>query len=293
MPNAFVLSGGASLGSVQVGMLRALREQRIVPDMIIGSSVGAINGAWLAGHPDDPTSGLEATWNSLSRSDIFPAKPLAGLAGFVGMRQGLVPTARLRRLIKANLTFGSIEEAPVPFHPIVTDVLAGVDRRLSIGDAASAVLASAAIPGVFAPVDIDGVAYMDGGVLNNTPISHAVELGADPIWVLPTGWACAMSAPPPNALGMALHGLDIMIQQRLAPDVARFTAEGADIRVVPPPCPISVSPADFRHSARLIEQAYQGTVAWLTSGDRYRRALELTGAHRHHHQSQATRMKAR
>jgi NTE family protein len=262
-------------------MLKALHERGIAPDMIIGSSVGAINGAWLAGHPDTPISELAATWTSLSRSNVFPAKPVAGLAGFVGMRRGLVPSGRLRRLVETNLNFTNIEDAAVPFHAIVTEVLGGIDRRLSSGDAATAVMASAAIPGVFAPVEIDGIAYMDGGVLNNTPISHAVELGADPIWVLPTGWSCSLAEPPHGALGMALHGLDILVQQRLAPDVARFTAAGADIRVVPPPCPITVSPADFRQSAILIEHAYQVARKWLTSGDRYSRALELTAPHSH------------
>lgn len=282
MPNAFVLSGGASLGSVQVGMLKALQERGIAPDMILGSSVGAINGAWLAGHPDSPISRLEATWTSLSRADIFPAKPVAGLAGFVGMRRGLVPSARLRRLVEAHLSFTNIEDAAVPFHVVVTEVLGAVDRRLSSGDAATAVMASAAIPGVFAPVDIDGITYMDGSVLNNTPISHAVDLGADPIWVLPTGWSCSLAEPPHGALGMALYGLDILVQQRLAPDVAHFTAAGADIRVVPPPCPISASPADFRQSASLIERAYEVARQWLSTGDKYSRALEVTAPHSHH-----------
>lgn len=103
---------------------------------------------------------------------------------------------------------------------------------------------------------------MDGGVADNTPIRHAIDLGADRIYVLPGGYACALSRPPGSALGMALHALTIVMQQRLAADVERY--EGyAELIVIPAPCPLSVQPADFRHSSELIERAYRLATSWL------------------------------
>jgi len=101
-------------------------------------------------------------------------------------------------------------------------VLSGHDVLLSSGDAVDAIAASAAIPAIFPPVNIDGRYLMDGGVVNNTPLSHAVALGADPVWVLPTGYSCALPEPPMGALAMAVHALIFTINQRLAVDVARF-----------------------------------------------------------------------
>jgi NTE family protein len=107
---------------------------------------------------------------------------------------------------------------------------------------------------------------MDGGTVNNTPISHAVSLGADIVWVLPTGYACALLAPPASALGTALHGLTVLIHQRLAADYLRYRNQ-VDLRVAPPLCPLNVSPADFGHSAALIERARHSTAMWLESGN--------------------------
>ena len=264
MTTAFVLSGGASLGAVQVGMLRALDEAGVHPDLIIGTSVGAVNGAWLAGHPGQGTEGLADIWRSLRRADVFPAEFMFGFLGFTGRRRGLVSNHRLRSLVERNLTFERLEDAPTPLSVVVADVLNAHDVRLTTGKAADAVLASAAIPGVFPPVTIDGRTFMDGGVLNNTPISHAAEAGATTIWVLSTGYACALERAPRGALAMALHGLGILVQQRLVADIDRYEDE-VDLRVLPPLCPNTVSPADFTQGEVLMDRAYQASVDWLES----------------------------
>lgn len=283
MTNAFVLSGGASLGAVQVGMLAALQDHGIRPDLVVGSSVGALNGAWLAGHPDRPVDELADTWRRLSRSDVFPAAPLFGLAGFAGVRRGLVANNRLRRLVESNLTFARIEESPIPLHIVVTDVLDATDVRRSSGAVVPAVLASAAIPGVFPPVELDGRWCMDGGVVNNTPISHAVELGSETIWVLPTGWSCALASAPRGALGMALHGLNVLVQQRLAVDIAHYASHDLDLRVLPPPCPVTTSPADFGQAGRLIELARESAANWLAGPATNAPALTALRPHDHVH----------
>lgn len=123
-------------------------------------------------------------------------------------------------------------------------------------------MASAALPGVFPPVSVEGHVLMDGGVVNNTPISAAVDLGADLIYVLPTGYACALTTPPRSSIGMALHAVTVAIQQRLIADVQTFQHQ-LQLRVAPPLCPLSVSPVDFRHTAELIGRARVSTKAWL------------------------------
>ena len=281
MTTAFVLSGGASLGASQVGMLLGLAKAGITPDLIVGTSVGALNGGWVAMGPDvDGIGALADVWRSLSRSDVFPTHPIVGLLGFLGQRPNLVPDKGLRRLVTDHLRFSRLEDAPIPLHVVATDVLSGQDMLLSSGDAVEAIMASAAIPAVFPPVNINGRDLIDGGVVNNTPLSHAVALGADRVWVLPTGYACALQQSPQGALAMALHAVTLTINQRLAVDVARF--EGAvDVRVIPPLCPLGISPVDFSRSASLIERSHRATQEWLPKRHRVTGQAALLEPHRH------------
>jgi len=232
------------------------------PDLVIGTSVGALNGAWVAA--DAPLDELGDLWRSLRRGRVFPADPLRGLLGFAGRRDHLVSDRGLRRLLRENLRFERLEDAPVALHVLATDVLTGLGVLFSDGPAVETILASTAIPGVLPPVPIDGRHYMDGGVVNNTPISHAVALGADTVWVLATGYSCALHQPPRSALGMSLHAVTLMIHQRLSLDVERY-ADLVDLRVVPPLCPISVAPTDFSQADDLIRRAYRHTADWLSS----------------------------
>jgi NTE family protein len=256
MSRAFVLSGGASLGAIEVGMLEALFEREITPDLIIGTSVGAINGAFIATREPTVATARElgAIWRGLRRGHVFPANPLIGFIGFIGAGDHLVPEGNLRRLIASHVQVERLEQTRVPLHVIVTDVLTGEELRLSHGPAVDAVLASAAIPGVFAPVEVDGRRLMDGGVANNTPISHALELGADEIYVLSTGFACALEKQPRGALGLLLHAESVLLQQRLHVEIELYR-DRARLVVLPPPCPLSVQPIDFAHADELIDRA--------------------------------------
>jgi NTE family protein len=280
MTVAFVLSGGASLGAVQVGMLQALLRWGARPDFVLGTSVGAVNGAWLAGHPDAAGADrLASIWRGLRRADVFPSSPLRALTAAAGRSRAVVSPHGLRGLLAEQIPFQRLENAPVPLHVVVADVLTGEDVLLSDGPAVEAVMASAAIPGLYPPAQAGGRCYMDGGTVNNTPISHAVALGADVVWVLPTGYSCALRSAPASALGMALHGLTLLINQRLAADYCRYRDQ-VDLRVAPPLCPLDVSPGDFSHAAALIDRARLSTSAWLGSGS-YRDAAWPRYPHGH------------
>src|SRR5687768_8493260 len=144
---AFVLAGGGSLGAVQVGMLKALSREHIAPDLVVGASVGAINAAYYAASPDDTgLARLERIWMGLSSADIFPFSMFGTAMCLFGRRDHLAFPHRLRALIEAELPYKQLEDAPLPCHVVATDVLDGTEVTLSSGDAAQALLASAAIP---------------------------------------------------------------------------------------------------------------------------------------------------
>ena len=241
---AFVLSGGASLGAVQAGMLRALYERGVAPDLIVGTSVGALNGAYIASRAATPDTAdeLADVWRSVGRWTVFPLNPLTGFFGFFGARDHLVSDRGLRKLVAENLELGLIEDSPTPLHVITTDLLSGRELRLSRGDALQAVIASAAIPGVFPAVD-DRL-LIDGGVANNTPIVDAIELGAERIYVLPTGNACDLPDPPRGAVAMLLHAMSLLVMRRLLVEV-EMLRDRAELIVLPPPCPLTIAPIDF------------------------------------------------
>ncbi|HEX2087031.1 MAG TPA: patatin-like phospholipase family protein [Solirubrobacteraceae bacterium] len=274
MSVAFVLSGGASLGAIQVGMLRALADHGIRPDVIVGTSVGAVNGAFLAcrGFDGETVDELASLWRGIRRGRVFPVEPFTGLLGFLGTRRNLVPGGALRRLIEENTDCDRIEDLPTPLHVVACDALNGREVCLSEGPLVDAVMASAAVPGVLPPVEWDGRLLMDGGVMNNTPISHALELGVDETYVLPTGGPCELTEAPRGALGMVVQATSLMVAQRFADEAAEFAGRPG-LTILPPPCPIDVQPMDFGHAERLIAEAESEATVYLD--ERARRIVPL------------------
>jgi NTE family protein len=264
---AFVLSGGASLGAVQVGMLHALYERDITPQLVVGTSAGAINGAFIASRPQtvETASELARLWRTVRRGQVFPLNPLSGFLGFFGSRDHLVPSSGLRKLVAEHSQHPRLEQMPIEFHVVAVDVVTGEELLLSRGPTVDAVMASGAIPAVLAPVAWEERLLMDGGVANNTPISHAVELGAREIYVLPSGHSCALEQPPSSALGMALHALTLLTQSRLIADV-ELHRDNAKLVVLPPPCPLGIQPIDFGHADELIERSLADARAFLDGG---------------------------
>ena len=270
---AFVLAGGGSLGAVQVGMLKALTRNNIVPDLVIGASVGAINAAYFAAAPSsEGVTQLERTWLRLRNADVFPLSPIKSLLAILGKRDHLISSARLRALIESELPCERIERTKLPCYVVATDVLAGTEVCLSSGPFAPALLASAAIPAVFPGVSIEGRHLIDGGVANNTPISSAVKLGASRIVVLATGISCALERPPQGVVALALHAVNLLVMRQLVSDIEHFSNR-AEIIVLPPLCPVSVSSYDFSQTADLVRRAEAKTRLWLQ-----KKGLQSTGA---------------
>src|SRR4051812_44162452 len=273
---AFVLSGGASLGAIQVGMLRALYERGVVPDVIVGTSAGALNGAFIASRPPTVATAdaLAEVWRGLRRGPGFPLNPPTRLLGFLRARAHLVPASALRRLIARHIEQEQLDEFRIPLHVVAVDVTSGEELRLSHGPVLDVILASAAVPAILPSVRLNDRVLMDGGVANNTPISHAVDLGAQRIYVLPTGHACALDEPPGGALAMALHAISLLTQRRLIDDIERHR-DDAQLIVLPPPCPLRITPIDFAHADELIGQALHDAREFLDSGGEDRPPIRM------------------
>ena len=267
MTTAFVLSGGGSLGAVQVGMLQALTDRGITPDLLVGTSAGALNAAFVAAHGATRNSldELAAIWIGLRRDDVFPVRAPRMLLALAGARDSLCADDGLERLVRQHVGLRRLEDAATPVHLVATDLLSGEEVLLSDGDVLTAVLASSAIPGVLPPVRRDGRTMVDGGLADNAAISQAVALGADRIVVLPTGYACALPAPPARPLAVAVQALTLLVQRRLIDDVATY-ADRVELAVLPPLCPLRVSATDFRQAARLIRRSHAAAAEWLDSG---------------------------
>jgi NTE family protein len=180
---------------------------------------------------------------------------LAG--GMLGKRDHLVAADAFRGLVRSHLQIADLADAQIPLHAVAFDVDTGTEILLSEGPALDVLAATAAVPGVFPPVRLGRRRLIDGGVVNNTPISHAVELGADRVYVLPTmDRPFARPVQGRTALGAAIDGLGVMMRSRLQADVARFSSQ-VELIVLSAPNPLDVMPTDFGHADRLVRDGLQ------------------------------------
>jgi len=197
---AFVLTGGGALGATQAGMLQALFNHGIEPELLVGTSVGALNAAFIARVPHKAgADALEGVWRQASRNLIFPIRPRTLMLGITGRRNHLIEAVGLRKWIESSLDYTRFDEALVPVHVVATDLESGNPVVLSTGDIVPALLASTALPGIFPPVRLGGRLLVDGGTSADVPVLQAEALGATEIWVLPTSGA-QLGAEPCGAL---------------------------------------------------------------------------------------------
>jgi NTE family protein len=177
------------------------------------------------------------------------------VGGLCRKRDHLVPDQALRRLVSRYLEHEDFADATTPLHVVAYDMIGGREVRLSDGPAVDAITASASIPGVFPPVVMGDQLLIDGGVVNNTPISHAVALGAERVYVLPTQTGPRRTGEPPaGALDAAIHALTLLVDARFAADLARY-ADEVELVVLPAPNSRRVQPTDFEHASRLTGEA--------------------------------------
>ena len=259
---AFVFAGGGSFGAIQVGMLHSLIAHGISADMVVGSSVGALNGAFYAGDPTlEGVERLGDVWRGLTRQDVFPMSWRTVLS-FLWRRDFLIPHDGIRKLIDDHIPYRNLQDAKVPVHIVTTDIISGDSVVLSEGSTSEAIVASTAIPGAFAPIPYKNYYLADGAISSNTPIQVAVQKGAKRLIILPTGHACATQAPPVGAVANALHALTLLIARQLVTELEGLDP-GIEYFVVPPLCPLVGSPYDFSRTSDHIARAIETTDAWL------------------------------
>jgi NTE family protein len=190
-----VLSGGGSLGAAQVGALQALFEAGIVPDVVVGCSVGALNAAFVA---VEPTVGrvneLEHVWRGMSRELVFPDGRFTVARRLAGRADHLYSDHGLRGVIERCVPLADLSHTTIPVHVVTTDLRAGEPVWWTSGDPVEVLSASACLPGIFAPVPLAGSVHVDGGVSCPVPTQRALDLGATRVWVLDVaqnfhGWA--------------------------------------------------------------------------------------------------------
>jgi NTE family protein len=263
---AFVFSGGGNLGAIQVGQLRALIERGIVPDAVIGCSVGALNGAAIAANPTlEEVDRITEIWHHVARSDIFPSTG-RGRGPWLYLRHAASAYGDhgLRRLIHQFLRFTRFEDAAVKFSVVATSLAEGVEHWFESGDVLLPLLASTALPGVFPPVDIDGTTYIDGGVVNNVPVSKAFEMNAKRVYVLDTTNVERQRPDPKRPYDVLMQAVSIARSHRFRSDCDRVP-EGTDLIRMPSIDVGKLRFDDFSRSPELIRRAYEASRAFLDS----------------------------
>jgi NTE family protein len=245
-------------------MLQALTEAGICPDFLIGTSVGAVNAAFIGADPcPEGAVRLGEIWRGLRRQDIFPLSPWSGARGLIGRSNHLISNQSLKAVLERHLPYDRLEDAAIPVHVITTELKTGRAVMMSTGPAVPALLASTAIPGIFPPVTISRREFIDGGVANHTPIAGAIELGATRIFVLPVGYPW-LQQEPTNALGMALFALARFVEQKLDAEVAAYR-QLVDIHVLPTPEAAAVSPADFTRTGELMTRGCKSARKYISA----------------------------
>ena len=264
---AFVFSGGASLGSQEIGMLKAIIEYGITADFVVGTSVGALNATYYAYNPSlNGAQKLEEIWKSITSNEIFPFSALKSVKKIVKGSNYLIDPSGLEKLLLEVIPCKNLDNTKIPVHVVASDILTGEEVVFSSGEVVQKLLASAAIPMIYPPVEIGNHILVDGGVLNNTPISTAIRFGATKVIVFPTGYTCDRREVPSNLIEMVLTSYSYMQHQKLATDIELYK-DKVNLKIIPPLCPVKVSPNDFSNSEELIKRTYESTQKWLKMGN--------------------------
>jgi len=268
---AFVLGGGGHLGAVEVGMLQALLEAGVRPDLIVGTSVGAINGSLVA---QDPSQGagqrLADLWQEIGRKEVFGGSVIGRISNLARTGTALHSHDALKALLQRSLTVERIEDLAVPFQCVAASIQRASEHWFTEGSLVDAVLASSSVPGLLPPYEIDGEHFFDGGIVNSIPVGRAVQLGATTVYVLQVGRVERPLSPPSRPWEVGLVAFEIARRHRFAGDMAALP-NGVTVHVMPggdvvPPGYKELSNLryrDFSQVARRITSAYEASRRYL------------------------------
>lgn len=233
MTTAFVLGGGGVLGATQVGMLRALLEAGITPDLVVGTSIGSLNGAFVAANPTaEGMATLADLWTDVIRSGALLESPVRQAARLARHKTHVMSSGTLPRLVGKHLEVSRIEDLAVPFQCVAAQIESSASYWFTEGEIAPAVAASCAVPGLFAPVEIDGKHYLDGGLVHSIPVGRAMALGARRIYVLQVGRVEQPLQPPATPWEVGLVAFEIARRHRYVEEIDSVP-EDVELHVLP------------------------------------------------------------
>lgn len=265
---AFVLGGGGLLGAVEIGMLRALFERDVTPDLILGTSVGALNGLMVAKDPS-PTSvdRLTELWSSVAASnDVYADPAWKQVRRVVRTGTHLHSVEPLRLRLEEEFGSSTFADLAVDFQCCAASIERATEHWFTSGPVVPAVLASAAVPGLLPPAVIDGEHYLDGGIVNSIPLGRAVDLGADRVFVLQVGRIDRPLKPPRRPWEVARVSFEIARRHRFLRELNDLPA-GVEAHVLPAGGSVADDAArayrDTTHVAARVEAAYRESVTFL------------------------------
>jgi NTE family protein len=268
---AFVLGGGGLLGSSEVGMLKALVERDIRPDLVLGTSVGAINGAFYAADPAPvAVTALEQLWKGVAADDVLTGSTLRRMTTLARTRTHAHTQEPLRAMLERQLGDARVEDLEIPFQCVAASIERAAEHWFDHGLLVDAVLASSAVPGMLPPVEVDGEHFLDGGLVHSIPVGRAVALGATRVYVLQVGRIERPLEPPRRPWDVAVVAFEIARRHRFAADMAAVPP-GVTVHVLPTgdvelPRPTDLSALRYRDTARVVERidlAYEASTAYL------------------------------
>jgi NTE family protein len=272
---AFVLGGGGVLGAVEVGMLRALFEAGVRPDLVLGTSVGALNGAMVA---RDPTPAvverLTELWRSVgeSRGSGYAERALPAVRRAVATGTHLYSPKPMRQRLEEELGDLRFEDLAVRFQVCAASIERAAEHWFDSGPVVDAVLASAAVPGLLPPAKIGDEHFLDGGVVNSIPLARAVQLGATRVFVLQVGRIDRPLKPPKRPWEVARVSFEIARRHRFVRELAELP-DGVECHVLPARGTSGRDDTiwaarDFGSVQRRIDETYEASVAYLGSASR-------------------------
>lgn len=263
MSVAFVLGGGGNLGAVQVGMLRALLDAGVRPDLVVGCSVGALNGAAFAA---DPTSAcldrLETLWSGLPARGVLPAGWVSVTVALARPGEAIHPIGPLRSVVEDFLPVRTFAELAVPFQCVATDLADAAPTWFGDGPLVDALLASAAVPALYPAVEVGGRRYVDGAVLDDVPVGRAAALGARRIYVLTVGTVDRQRRPPRRPVEAAVAAYWVARRHRFRRELAALPP-GVEAVVLPTGDPPSVRYNDLTRAREMVAAAREASAAAL------------------------------
>jgi NTE family protein len=262
-PIGFVLGGGASLGAMQAGMLRALTEVGLAPDLVAGTSVGSVNGAMLALGGTGTTDRLHRIWHQMTRDRVFPGGMFSMVRTLREGRTHLFPNTGLAAVIAEHLgPDTAFEDLVLPLGVVATKVDTGEALLIRSGPLLPALLASCAVPGIYPAVEHAGTLLYDGGLVANVPMRQALSMGARSLVVLDCAFPSRIPTPPRTIPEVLMYTAMISMRNQAVLEAPLAAAE-VPVLYLPGPVPTTVNPLSFNQTGELTEQAYEAARSYL------------------------------